>query len=534
MNLLTDKWLPIIRKDGKREEIAIKDIVADYNSNPVLDLEAPRPDFRNAMYQLFIGIFQVSAAPEGGREWKKLWDTPYTPAQLEEKFQQYEKCFVLDNPEGPAFMQDYDWKELSGAKSEGISGLLIDAPGTNTIKENKDHFVKRGIVESMSPYWAGIALYTLQAFAPAGGQGHRVGLRGGGPLTNMVIPRDNEEKRTLWEKLWLNILLQSELELLSGNNARAEISDIFPWMGKTRTSLKNEETYPDHCHPLQMYFGMPRRIRLDFSKGMKKCNIDGRERDGFIVKYHTLSRGVNYGGAWVHPLNAYSLDPKKPDSEPLSIKAQPGGVRYRHWSSLSLEPGEGNKSRILAKVVRNLHELRQKGDVHRVYGVSTWAAGYDMDNAKARCWYETTLPCFTIEEENAEIIEERTEIMTSAALECAKGVKSCVKQAWFDRPKDAKGDMSFLDTAFWQETENDFYSILGALMRNPVDENLVSDSMVKWKSSIQKKSFDLFDKWVLSADQGALDMKRVVRARKDLKKTMAKVSKSFSGLIIVE
>ena len=52
-----------------------------------------------------------------------------------------------------------------------ISSLLIEAPGENTVKNNQAHFIKSGMVEQVDAYWAAVALYTLQTFAPSGGQG---------------------------------------------------------------------------------------------------------------------------------------------------------------------------------------------------------------------------------------------------------------------------------------------------------------------------------------------------------------------------
>jgi CRISPR system Cascade subunit CasA len=63
MNLIKDPWLPIARQNGTREKISIRQQLDEYHKNPVTELEAPRPDFRNALYQLLIGIVQVAAAP---------------------------------------------------------------------------------------------------------------------------------------------------------------------------------------------------------------------------------------------------------------------------------------------------------------------------------------------------------------------------------------------------------------------------------------------------------------------------------------
>ena len=520
-NLLIDPWLPIVRRDGSRAVIAICDIVEGYKTNPIINIEAPRPDLRNGIFQLLVGLLQVMALPDDEDAWEDLWEEPYSANDLRGKFTKYASCFCIDNLQGPAFMQDYDWERLAEAK-DGVSvaSLLIDAPGANTRKENKDHFVKRGQIEVMDPYWAAIALYTLQTFAPAGGQGHRVGLRGGGPLTTIVLPK--EKDATLWEKVWLNIFNQKDVQSWPGYMKHKQISDIFPWMGPTRTSMDDEITTPDDCHPFQMYFGTPRRIRLNFTATLKRCELSGRETDAGVSMFHTLPKGVNYNGPWLHPLNSYSVDPNKPEEGPLSQKGQPGGISYRHWLGLSRK----TERYIPAKVVSHL-DSDSKRSILGAQGGILWVAGYDMDNAKARCWYESTLPLYSISPANEVRVTELVEAMIAAASESAQSIRSCIKQSWFDRPKDAKGDISFLDTSFWQNTEPPFYSILQQLIEKPFDDIVVPACIVRWEKELRKEAFQLFDKWALSMSEDGLDMRRVVNAREFLGKN---INKAFKGL----
>lgn len=523
-NLLIDPWLPIVRKDGSRDIIALCDIVEGYKNNPVIDIEAPRPDLRNGIFQLLIGVLQVMAIPEDEDEWEDLWYEPYSEHDLNLKFSKYEDCFVIDNIQGPAFMQDYDWNELYGLKeSRPIENLLIDGPGENTIKMNKDHFVKRDQVQVMDPYWASIVLYTLQTFSPAGGPGFRVGLRGGGPLSTIVLP--NKRDATLWEKLWLNIFDLEKVTGWVGFSNKKEIVDIFPWMGPTRTSINDEITTPDHCHPFQMYFGMPQRIRLEFSNNSGVCALGGVSTDTEVVRYTILPRGVNYEGPWLHPLNAYSLNPKKPDTEPLSVKGQPGGVSYRHWLGLNRR----TEHYMPAKVVSHLGR-GSKRDVLDKHGAILWVAGFDMDNAKARCWYESTLPFFEIPPESDIRVNEIVEAMILAANESVKSIRSCIKQSWFDRPKDAKGDTSFLDTSFWQNTEGSFYANLQQIIDKPFDDIVVPNCIVCWEKELRREAFQLFDTWALSMQEDGIDMKRVVSARDFLGKNINKGLKGLQNL----
>jgi CRISPR system Cascade subunit CasA len=192
MNLINDPWIPAIRADGSQCLIAPWQIAE--TENPIVELAAPRPDFQGALYQFLIGLLQTTFAPEDIGEWFESWRQPPEAEDIKGIFSQFSEAFELDNPGGAAFLQDYN---LPDGEPKPIEALLIEAPGGKTRKDNLDHFVKGGGVEQVCASCAAMALFTLQANAPAGGAGHRVGLRGGGPLTTLVIP---DGAITLWQK----------------------------------------------------------------------------------------------------------------------------------------------------------------------------------------------------------------------------------------------------------------------------------------------------------------------------------------------
>lgn len=315
MNLINDRWIPVIRQNGQSELIAPSQIAeAD---NPVIEINAPRPDFQGALYQFLIGLLQTCFAPEDEDEWLEHWRT--MPG-LESRFKEVAFAFELENPSHVAFMQDFN---LPDSETKTIAALLIEAPGENALKKNTDHFVKRSQTSQLCPSCTAIALFTLQINAPAGGAGIRVGLRGGGPLTTLILPKN--PSTTLWQKLWLNVLNQDEIH-------PAETIDVqvLPWLGKTRISDKGQQTTPVDVHPLQMYWGMPRRIRLADKADGGLCDLCGTSSESLYQTYRTKNYGTNYDGAWVHPLTPYRFDPKKVNL-PLSLKGQQGGLGYRYW-----------------------------------------------------------------------------------------------------------------------------------------------------------------------------------------------------------
>lgn len=516
MNLLRDQWFPVIRKNGTEEKIAVCQLLDRYHDNPVMAFKTPRPDLRNALYQLLIGIVHVSAMPEDEEDWEDFFKNPYSAEEFSERLLTYADCFEI-NSEGPAFMQDYDLKD---AKENPIFALFIGAPGENTIKENRDHFIKRRTIEKIDPYWAAISLYTLQTFAPSGGSGHRTSLRGGGPLTTILIP---SQSSTLWQKIWLNVISKEETASIPGNFLLNKKENIFPWMKETKSNHKEEsELYPKEVHPLHHFFGMPRRIRLIFSNQKGICDLTGEKCECLVSSFIAKNYGNNYKGVWRHPLNAYSYN-----NEPslLSIKAQPGGVDYRHWLGLAVRSDKITP----AEIIRLTRESEDRKSIIEKYGLSIWAAGFDMDNMKSRCWYESTMPVYPLSTKDAEIVSNFVQILIEEANKLSKNLRSAVKSAWFSSPKEVKGDMRFLDTAFWQNTESDFYSILdekiGGLKDNALSVRLIDD----WGNVLKTEAENLFNESALAQQEDGIDMKRVISARNKLEKKIGRMRNSLKN-----
>ena len=73
----------------------------------------------------------------------------------------------------------------------------------------------------------------------------------------------------LWRKLWANVIPQDS----SGLSIPEEFDEkVFPWLAKTRISKSvSAVTTPEQCNPLQSYWGMPRRIKVDFNHCESGC-----------------------------------------------------------------------------------------------------------------------------------------------------------------------------------------------------------------------------------------------------------------------
>lgn len=499
MNLLNEPWMPVRHRDGSRRWIAPHQI-----SDPeIAAFDADRPDFNGALAQFAIGLLQTTTQMDTPIAWKQLFANPPDATTLESWFAPFRAAFEFDG-DGARFMQDRSLKADEGTVNE-IGALLIESPGDSTLEKNIDHFVKRGQVGAMCPHCAASALLTLQINAPSGGAGHRTGLRGGGPLTTLIV---SQQQQCLWHTVWLNVRERSVFLAQGGDSTKTAAHFMFPWLvdiGKIQKA--DGETAPIQVHPAHVYWAMPRRIRLDFDNAsVGDCAICGRLSEQLVRQYVTKNYGLNYKGAWDHPLSPYY----EAKEGWLPLHPQPGGLGYRHWLAWILGLSSDKKQQRPARVVEHLLRRQQAGGQMRL-----WAFGYDMDNMKARCWYESTLPLYGLadcERDAQRRIESEVRLWLAGAVMAASCLRGAVKDAWFSG--DARGDLSAIDASFWNRTEPDFYRQLKYLIETVRDDREVDALLVReaWHRLLIKAAIDLFDNEFVGS--GAIERQNPHRAAK--------------------
>ena len=449
MNLLIDSWMPVRLRSGARDWIS----PARLSDPDVVAFDADRPDFNGALAQFAIGLLQSATSVNSSTEWRACFKVPPTAATLEAWFAPIQFAFVFDG-DGARFMQD---RSLQTEKFTDISRLLIDSPGVNTEEENKDHFVKRGRVEAICPECAALALLTLQINAPSGGSGLRTGVRGGGPLTTLVWLAASDS-RSLWHDLWLNVRERDSFVALSGDSTSVGPHLRFPWLADIKAIQESPDgaTAPAQVHPDHVFWAMPRRIRLDFKHvcdGL--CDLCARPSTGRVQRYFSRKHGLNYEGAWEHPLSPYY----EGKDGWLPVLMQPSGLGYQYWLAWVAGAGvEAKPPRKPARVVA--HALEQRGSQLGA-NLSLWAFGYDMDNMKARCWYESRIPLYGLTDCTKELqqaVEVEVGQFLTAAVAAGKILVTGVKAAWFSR--GVRGNFDHVNASFWSATETAFYRLL--------------------------------------------------------------------------
>ena len=505
-NLIEEAWIPIRRADGTTGRIAPWQITDGYSDTArrVVALQSPRPDFDGALVQFLIGLAQTCIAPRDNAEWRKMLKNPPAPETLHEAFAPVAHAFNFDG-DGPRFMQDLQLRETDD-KPLSISALLMDAPGEQTEKLNKDHFIKRGSVHSMCYSCTATALFALQTNAPSGGQGHRTSLRGGGPLTTILYGED------LWATMVFNLLCSEEFDRLSGNATLTSMHHRFPWLAPTRTSEKDTgmETTTRDCHPLQMYWTMPRRIRLLLSAPSQgTCPVCGYS--GVLCSYYVAKNyGINYSGAWQHPLSPYG---RNKENEPFALHPNEDTITYRHWVAFVF--GDETSKIAPATVIQKFRTRMLAPPPCRIA-----AFGFETDNMKVRAWHYALQPYLAVPSEHEPAFCALARQLRDAAVNVAKWLSDAIKEALCDPRRDASLDAILFQpvhTTFWHDTEPHYYSALAHIAAGedalPIKE--------QWCSLLQQAARAVFDSRANAPDMTVSNIKRLVTARNKLLKLTA-------------
>jgi CRISPR system Cascade subunit CasA len=157
-----------------------------------------------------------------------------------------------------------------------------------------------------------------------------------------------------------------------------------------------------------------------------------------------------------------------------------------------------------------------------------------MDNAKARCWYEHRLPSLAIDKVALPQFTGTIELVVALAIGSLSLLKSALKEAWFETPKEAKGDFSALDIAYWQETEAGFRTLLACMMQERPDEPATARTALRqWESALHQYLFVTFDRLALNNPDDNRELLRILTARRLLDKnyTKQKVLKELQTLM---
>ena len=465
-DLRTESWIPWRRRRSGIVWGPISMLVDGLDGDdPVIAIAAPRPDFDGALSEFLIGMLSVALRAADEDAWRELWKQPPSPAVLQGALDALSDAFVLDAEQGPRFLQDFSPADLADCDILAIDRLAMDSPGEQGVKLNKTLFVKPARFSQLSRPAAAMALITMQAYAPAGGQGNRTSMRGGGPLTTLADPRESKpnayaDEQPLWELLWFNAETEEQARSRAQSGGEPTPANVFPWLGPTLTSDKQKPPVtPARAHSWQAYFGMPRRIELIFGDA-GRCAMTARDDTRLVIGYRMRNFGVEYSG-WKHPLSPHYVSK---DGEWLSVHPQPGGLSWKDWPDMTLLRSDGTREPAACVIAASRRAVRLGLGQLRLR-----AFGYDMDSMKARAWVTSMQPLLVVGRGATESLESLS-LLASKLVEATSlasaSLKYAIKASWFQRPDDAGADPVAQRQQLWARTEARFFSSLETATQN--------------------------------------------------------------------
>ena len=359
-NLIDERWIPVECLSGNVRMIAPWEI--SDREDPPVHVAFSRPDMNSAIVQFLIGLVQTAAAPVDVYEWMDLLEEPLPPAELRRKFEAVRGAFELFSDAAP-FMQQVDIEP-----DKSISMLLATSPGENTLKLNKDFFIKRCMEKvCLCPSCAAAALYTFQTIGPMGGRGQRGSMRGMCPMTVVMECGD------LYSTVMLNVISLNYF----GNEDESKIT--FTWVNGPCP----EDMPISHANPSAIYWTTVKRLRLgQISEGV--CMLCGHIGD-VVASCGQKPRGTQYVN-WKYPLCPYVIK----DGKIKHMQASSAIAHLNQWMPLLFEGfSDVEPATNVKQAMANAEELR---DIRAVSDAKVWISGYVNKQALPEEWVDVHEP----------------------------------------------------------------------------------------------------------------------------------------------
>ncbi|MDQ7832765.1 MAG: type I-E CRISPR-associated protein Cse1/CasA [Desulfovibrionaceae bacterium] len=481
-NLLTQRWIPVRLRSGALARIAPWQLTGD---DPPVDIDIGRPDFKGALLEFLVGLVQTAMPPKNSLAWKRLLGAPPVPDDLKAAMTPLAPYFNLFG-ERPLFLQDLTLTEDDVSDPKPVGALLMDSPGENALGSNSDFFVKRDQPpDRLCPACAATALFTLQSYAPSGGAGHRVSLRGGGPLVTLNI------FETLWKTVWSNVLPLNATDVEPLPESSAIGANVFAWLEACRDSSDGSQVHAKDVHFLHQYWGTPRRIVLlpEDEAAPLPCPLCGETGTTFVRRFLTKNYGYNYG-LFRHPLTPYRYHGA--DKGYLTLKGVSEGHGYIHWPGF-VYGEDTDKAVVPAQAVRHCRETLTLDSPTRPTRIRVY--GYDMDNMKARGWCEGEYDVFGVPEDDLPAVVQALGDMVRAADQAKRNLVAAVREALFPGKDSADAGSTFLSNLaarFWNATEKDFYKHAQAVINGRPDPAASQEIRAAWLKCLLDAANDLF------------------------------------------
>lgn len=352
MNLITDPWIPARRPDGSRGLLRPVEALCDPGG---VRIASTRPEFDAELVSFLVGAVYVAMPPRDEMGWWARFQVPPTQSEIDDRFARVSSAFDLF---GDCRYQQFHGPSSESPDSTGATRRADRLMVGRMAQPGRDVFGRQLGSGALCLPCSAIALTTIQSVAPVGGRGIRASLRGGGPLTTLVVCQN----WSLWQTVWANVM-----PIPFGIPA---LGQVFAWLGELPQRVEVSGADPRHA-----LFASPRRIWLDDPVPGRCSECDQR---GDVVHGYTESpHGLSYCDGWRHPLSPYR---RFQGDRWLAIKSSGSRVDYDSWLDVTL--GTDDTSPAFAATAA----------YGRGLDAELWCFGFDMHQARADSWCESRVP----------------------------------------------------------------------------------------------------------------------------------------------
>lgn len=309
MNLITDKWIDVVREDGSYDTIAPHQIAEQ--ENPPVDFDGGLPSIDGGYILFLIHLMQTVGPPSDDMEWQGGFTDPPTPEELSTVFQKVAYAFDVDG-DGYRYMQAPPettfrkgvFDSLSDNRKKGKNGIpMLLCGSASDNKWAQTIFGIKNLYPDPIPLKHASAMLT---WAMASGKTNVFGQSGANlrknGCVNAVVMGTN-----LWETVWANVLPEPDFyEYVMNQDPETSRPEEFefPWMQQDFNSASVQYGREDF-NPRTLLWYMP---------SWNWFEVEG----DYVSDVAGVPTGKgNAKEGWRHPLSGF--DPNRSDPNPMRL-----------------------------------------------------------------------------------------------------------------------------------------------------------------------------------------------------------------------
>ena len=493
-DVLTERWIPVIRRDGLPDELGILPCLNE--AHELREIRDPAPIVEFGLYRLLVA-FVLDALVLAGRRPENpldlealIKDGHFDGNMIEDYIEHCGDVFDLFHPERP-FLQT----KMAKAKHSALAGIFPAAPsGTNVSHWHHDHEDDMAV----HPQGAARLLATIAPFMTAGGAGLSPSINGAPPV--YALPTG----RNLFETIIFNLPLRNQD---SGHGEVAWRSKRSPGGERSQATTVESLTW------------RPRQVQL-----IPEVSDDG----SVAIRTMKFAKGDSTRLTWIDASLAYRYDKDKI----TPIRMRENRPLWRDAGPLALLSDDAHArgdKKISFRRPDVVEHAFAFGDAAGPLAIHVYAMRTDM-KMKVFEWTKSAL--FVPRNLGRSTrLGSLVHCELERAEQAAYGLRICVKALY---PREGAGNKQALQTvadrcerAYWQRLESRFQPVMNAFASlspdAPDDPALIAATAKDWREAVRTIALQQFEQAAEDMDADSDALQRQVHARTRLANTLRKV-----------